>query len=182
MGTGMNYVKRPTILDALVRAGKLLSHTRDIIKNEKVFDPGHDFQKRLLMRIYDMALDVNSKAYVANELRVEVNPRIAAERLMLQAHAIASCECLLGLIADARVAFGLDTCKFWNWARMAKDTLTRLRAWHESDRRRYGELAAKCGLEDFPASGDVGGNGSRLVSFPSGGHGASAVGESQQLL
>lgn len=151
MGKGTNYVKKPTLLDAIMHSGKLLKHTRDIIKNEKVFDPKRDFQNRLLLKIYDTALDINSKAYTANELRTDTNPRIAAERLALQAFAIASCESLLGLIADTKVAFGINTRKFWNWARMAKDTLARLRAWHESDRRRYGKLAALCGKEDFSA-------------------------------
>lgn len=164
MGKGTNYVKKPTLLDAIVHSGKLLKHTRDIIKNEKVFDPKRDFQNRLLLKIYDTALDINSKAYTANELRTDTNPRIAAERLALQAFAIASCESLLGLIADTKVAFGIDTRKFWNWARMAKDTLSRIRAWHESDRRRYGRLAALCGKEDFSASTGAAENGSRLES------------------
>lgn len=164
MGKGTNYVKKPTLLDAIVHSGKLLKHTRDIIKNEKVFNPKRDFQNRLLLKVYDTALDINSKAYTANELRTDTNPRIAAERLALQAFAIASCESLLGLIADTKVAFGIDTRKFWNWARMAKDTLTRLRAWHESDRRRYGKLAALCGKEDFSASPGAAENGSRLES------------------
>ena len=164
MGKGTNYVKKPTLLDAIVHSGKLLKHTRDIIKNEKVFDPKRDFQNRLLLKIYDTALDINSKAYTANELRTDTNPRIAAERLALQAFAIASCESLLGLIADTKVAFGIDTRKFWNWARMAKDTLARLRAWHESDKRRYGRLAALCGKEDFSAPPGAAENGSRLES------------------
>lgn len=162
MGKGTNYVKKPTLLDAIVHSGKLLKHTRDIIKNEKVFDPKRDFQNRLLLKIYDTALDINSKAYTANELRTDTNPRIAAERIALQAFAIASCESLLGLIADTKVAFGIDTRKFWNWARMAKDTLARLRAWHESDRRRYGKLAAICEKEDFSAPLGMAENGSRL--------------------
>ncbi len=168
MGKGTNYVKKPTLLDAIVHSGKLLKHTRDIIKNEKVFDPKRDFQNRLLLKIYDTALDINSKAYTANELRTDTNPRIAAERLALQAFAIASCESLLGLIADAKVAFGIDTRKFWHWARMAKDTLARLRAWHESDRRRYGKLAALCGKEDFSAPSIAVENGSRLESSAGG--------------
>ena len=164
MGKGTNYVKKPTLLDAIVHSGKLLKHTRDIIKNEKVFDPKRDFQNRLLLKIYDTALDINSKAYTANELRTDTNPRIAAERLALQAFAIASCESLLGLIADTKVAFGINTRKFWNWARMAKDTLARLRAWHESDKRRYGKLAALCGKEDFFAPLGAAESGSRLES------------------
>ena len=164
MGKGTNYAKKPTLLDAIVHSGKLLKHTRDIIKNEKVFDPKRDFQNRLLLRVYDTALDINSKAYTANELRTDTNPRIAAERLALQAFAIASCESLLGLIADTKVAFGIGTRKFWNWARMAKDTLARLRAWHESDKRRYSRLAALCGKEDFSAPSGVVENGSRLES------------------
>lgn len=164
MGKGTNYAKKPTLLDAIVHSGKLLKHTRDIIKNEKVFDPKRDFQNRLLLKIYDTALDINSKAYTANELRTDTNPRIAAERLALQAFAIASCESLLGLIADTKVAFGIDTRKFWNWSRMAKDTLARLRAWHESDRRRYGKLAALCGKEDFSVPLGAAENGSRLES------------------
>ena len=80
MGKGTNYVKKPTLLDAIVHSGKLLKHTRDIIKNEKVFDPKRDFQNRLLLKVYDTALDINSKAYTANELRTDTNPRIAAER------------------------------------------------------------------------------------------------------
>ena len=164
MGKGTNYEKKPTILDGIVLAGKLLKHTRDIIKNEKVFDPKRDFQNRLLIRIYDAALDVNSKAYVANELRVGENPRIASERLALQAFAIASCEGLLGLLADAKVAFGLRSQKFWHWAKMAKDTLDKLRAWHDGDRRRYGKLAALCAQEDFSQPKGEGENGSRLDS------------------
>ena len=111
MGKGTNYVKKPTLLDGLVLAGKLLKHTRDIIKNEKVFDPKRDFQNRLLIKIYETALDVNAKAYVANELRVGENPRIASERLALQAFAIASCEALLGLLADAKVGLALHPIK-----------------------------------------------------------------------
>ena len=80
MGKGTNYVKKPTLLDAIVHSGKLLKHTRGIIKNEKVFDPKRDFQNRLLLKVYDTALDINSKAYTANELRTDTNPRIAAER------------------------------------------------------------------------------------------------------
>lgn len=34
MGKGTNYVKKPTLLDAIVHSGKLLKHTRDTIKKE----------------------------------------------------------------------------------------------------------------------------------------------------
>lgn len=72
MGKGTNYVKKPTLLDGIVLAGKLLKHTRDIIKNEKVFDPKRDFQNRLLIKIYETALEINSKAYVVNSLKGEL--------------------------------------------------------------------------------------------------------------
>ena len=163
MGKGTNYNKKPTLLDCIVLAGKLLKHTRNIIKNENVFDPKRDFQNRLLLKIYDAALDVNSKAYTANELRVGDNPMIASERLSLQAFAVASCENLLGLIADAKVAFGLRDKKFWYWADMAKGTLDKLKSWHENDKRRYGEIAAMR-KEDFAAAQAAGENGCRLES------------------
>ena len=178
MGKGTNYDKKPTMLDALIRAGRLLNHTRDIIKNPKVFDPERDFQGRLLIRIYDTALDVNARAYVANELRADTNPLVAARRLALQAESVASCELLLGLIADTKVAFGIDTHKFWNWARMARETLAGLKAWHESDRRRYGRLAARCGTEkDFSAPGGAAENGAGL-DLTDGGRGPSPLGQS----
>ena len=164
VGKGTNYEKKPTLLDGLVLAGRLLKHTRDIIRNENVFDPQRDFQNRLLVKIYDTALDVNSKAYVANELRVGDNPRIASERLALQAFAIASCESLLGLLADAKVAFGLKGPKFRYWASLAKDTLAKLRAWHDGDRRRYGKIAASCAQEGVPKPEGRGEDGVRLES------------------
>lgn len=164
MGKGTNYVKKPTTLDALTLAGRLNAHTVKIIKNENVFKPERDYQGRLLIKIYDLTLDILSKTFEANEIRVEDNPIAAQERLALQIFAIASCSVLLGLQGTAKIQFGIRERKFWYWVKMTKTLKTRLQSWHEGDAKRYGALAASAAKkDDLPKPpGGEGQNGCRL--------------------
>ena len=61
-----------------------------------------------------------------------------------------------------RGQFHVDTDKFWNWAEMTEITLNKIKAWHESDRKRYGDLAATVSKDDFSCNHGTGENGSRL--------------------
>ena len=107
------------------------------------------------------SMEVYKCCYKANEINVKDNPMLARRRLALQSEAIASAKWLQALQDVIHGQFHVDADKFWNWAEMTEHTLKKIKAWHEGDKKRYGETAALLpqAEEDFFHAE---GNGSRL--------------------
>lgn len=130
---------KPTTIEAVRDACRFYLHTAKIMSNEKVFRPDRDFRFSTMIRINELALDIFSKCYEANEINATRNPECAGERLALQRHALADAKLMGCLIELARAQFHLPTPKVWNWAVMLHDLHGKIAAWHKSDRARYGK-------------------------------------------
>lgn len=137
-GTKHKCEWKPTILQAVIDARTLYKHTTKIMANEKVFSPANDFLGTTLYRIHETALTIYMSAWNANRINAALNPDQAADRLGLQAEAIARCQELLALMELAKSQFHLPSGKFWFWANMADLLSKKLEAWYRSDKSRYG--------------------------------------------
>ena len=153
MGRGTNYDKKPTPFDPVTAARKLHLHTHLILVNSNVFKPQRDFMEQTLIKIAGLTVDILSKTCLANNIYVGSSPALARERLFLQNMAITSVKTLLDMITTAKIQFSLNSKKERYWIKIAAETKDKLRAWHESDQRRYGALAK----QDLPAPSGAGG-------------------------
>ena len=140
MGKGTLHKKdhKPTTLQVVVDLKRLYCHSAKIMPNEKVFNPKNDFHNSTLIRINETLLDMFSKAFTANTINVEKEPRLAGERLALQCFAIEDARQLLAVFDLAKSQFHLPERKFWNWMEMLVEAKNKLVAWHKSDFERYG--------------------------------------------
>ena len=151
---------KPTKLDAAIAAMKLHAHTAKILGNPKVFLPSNDFHNRTLLEAFEATLEIYRRCYEANEINVDENPSLARERLFQQQMAMVAGRWLQAVEGIIKSQFHVDSNKFWNWAEMTENTLKKIKAWHEGDKKRYGAIAARVPEEDFSRTG---GNGSRLM-------------------
>lgn len=140
MGKGTIHVKdhKPTTLQVIVDIKRLYCHSAKIMANEKVFNPNNDFHNSTLIRINETLLDMFSKAFTANGINADKEPRLSDERLALQRFAIADAKQLIAVFDLAKTQFHLPERKFWNWMEMLVDVKNKLEAWHRSDIKRYG--------------------------------------------
>lgn len=154
---------KPTTLEAAIAAMQLHAHTAKILGNPKVFKPENDFHNRTLLAAFETTLEIYRRCYEANEINVGENPALARERLFQQHMAIVAGRWLQAVEGDIKKQFHVDSDKFWNWAEMTENALNKIKAWHESDKKRYGALAAMVPEEDFLRTAGAGENGSRLM-------------------
>ena len=153
---------KPTTLDAAIAAQRLHKHTALILGNPNAFKPKYDLYNKTLLEAFNLTLAMYRWCYMANEISVGSNPVLACERLGMQHKAIVDGKWLQAVQDLIRGQFHVDTDKFWNWAEMTEITLNKIKAWHESDRKRYGDLAATVSKDDFSCNHGTGENGSRL--------------------
>ena len=120
-------------LEVHVRAVELAAYTYKICDNEKVFKPIH---KGLVIKIEEIVTDIYCKAWYANNIRVK-DAEGWAERANLQKDAERLCTELLCVINIAARVFHLTAKRVKYWGGITLEVQNLLKAWHESDCRRY---------------------------------------------
>lgn len=137
---GMRNVKdTPTnrMLDALILARNLATHTIRICTNEKVFNPQY---KKYTNMIIKTATDIYLDARDANDIRMDSKVHFEEnwkQRRKLQKRAIRKCRRLLAMTDLAKTLFHLKSGKVKYWQQLTIETRDKLRSWHESDCGRY---------------------------------------------
>lgn len=71
---------KPTQLKVIVDAMNLHAHTCRIMSNAKVFNPAEDFNSMTLVHIFETTLEIYTRLYEANSIRVGDDPLLARER------------------------------------------------------------------------------------------------------
>jgi hypothetical protein len=121
-------------LEVCVKAHDLCCYTLQIISNEKTFPA--QYQRILTDRIADAVIGIHAKVWAANNILVN-SPEDYAERLGLQEQAALQCNVFLSLIEVAHRVYHLETKRVLYWAEKAVTTRNLIRAWRDSDRKRY---------------------------------------------
>lgn len=127
-------------LEACVKAHDLACYTLQIATNKKNFP--EQFQTALTDKIVSVALDIHTLAWSANNVLVN-SPEDLAERLGFQERAAVACNILLSMIEVAHRVFHLPTKRVVYWSGKAIETRNLIRAWRESDRKRYSDKFKK---------------------------------------
>jgi hypothetical protein len=127
-------------LEACVKAHDLACYTLQITTNKKNFP--EQFQAALTDKIVSAALDIHTLAWSANNVLVN-SPEDLAERLGFQERAAVACNILLSMIEVAHRVFHLPTKRVVYWSGKAIETRNLIRAWRESDRKRYSDKFKK---------------------------------------
>lgn len=123
-------------LEACVRAHGLCAYTLQITANKNVFTV--EYQAALTDRIIATALNIHTLTWSANNTLVKT-PEDLRKRQKLQEDAAIQCNILLSLIEIAKPIFHLTTKRVVYWSSMAIETRGLIRAWKETDARRYKE-------------------------------------------
>ena len=121
-------------LEVCVKAHDLCCYTLQITANKKHFIP--EFQESLTNRIIESAIDIHSLCWSANNILVNSIEDLR-ERTMYQEKAAIKCNILLSLIQIAKRIFHLSTKRVVYWSEKAIDVRNLIRAWRESDLKRY---------------------------------------------
>lgn len=153
---------KPTTLQVAMDAMRLHHHTCLIMRNPKYFNPEHDFNSMTLVNIFETSLEVYLRIYEANSIKAET-PELARERLTLQSFAVVAADrmqALQGLASEMFSKLRGNTGKFWYWCNMTEKLKASLKAWHNTDAKRFAPLLAKEDLD----GGDPGQSGCRLNS------------------
>ena len=124
-------------LEACTKAFELVTYTLRITRNKKVFT--EEFQECLTDKIISAALDIYMFTGSANELQVRSPEDYEnyIQRIRLQKHAAGRCGDLNRLILLAKPIFHLATKRVKYWAGLTRDTKALIKAWSESDRKRF---------------------------------------------
>jgi len=121
-------------LEVQVACEELVAHTVKIVANGKHFKPEN---AKLHDRILDAAIAMGQDVWEANGIRVKTAADYA-ERRRLQDRAIREANSLLYLMTVSRRIDRLRTGKYHHWAELARKARDLVRAWRDSDARRFG--------------------------------------------
>lgn len=124
-------------LEVIEKALDLADYTITITANPKIFLP--EYQKALTDDINRIALAIYIDAWTANNILVR-NAEDFAERKRLQERAARNCNNLLALMQLARKVFHLKLKRIQFWGEKTLNVRNLLRAWKESDYKRYSSL------------------------------------------
>lgn len=127
-------------LEAYTKAYELAMYTLRITKNKKVFT--EEYQDVLTDHIVSAALDIYVLVGCANDMQVKTknDERNSKERLAMQRKALKRCGELQKLILLAKPIFHLSTKRVKYWAGLTQDTRALIKAWSDSDRKRFSAL------------------------------------------
>lgn len=131
--------KTTQTLDALVKAQELALYTIRICSNKRTFDP--QFNNFMTQDVVNTAKDVYLLATQANNIMVQGDADRWRLRRSYQERAVAACNRLLGLIDLSKRLFNIRGRRIAFWSQLTVDARSLLRAWMESDRKRYGDLS-----------------------------------------
>lgn len=121
-------------LEVCVKAHDLCRYTLQITANKKIFLP--EYQVSLTNRITDTALCIHTLCWSANNILVNSADDLK-RRSELQEQAAIQCNNLLSLMEIAKSIFHLSTKRIKYWGGLTIETRKLIRAWRESDRKRY---------------------------------------------
>ena len=121
-------------LEVCVKAHDLCCYTLQITANKKNFT--QEFQESLTNRIVEAAIDIHTLCWSANNILVNSVDDLR-ERTMYQEKAAIKCNILLSLIDVAKRIFHLSTKRVTYWAEKTIEARNLIRAWRESDLKRY---------------------------------------------
>ena len=126
--------RKESQLDVIVKARKLAIHTLQITQNTEKFPP--EYWVPLTSDIVSAAKNIYIDCWTANNIRVSSEAHLE-RRAELQTRAILNCNNLLALMELAYKLFHFETKKLKDWGRKTTECRTLIRAWRESDRKRY---------------------------------------------
>lgn len=121
-------------LEVIIFARDLASYTIKITKNQKVFPP--EYNNGITNTIIATATSIYMDCWTANNIYVNA-PGDWAERDALQKRAALNCNNLLALMQLAQEIFHLKTKRIEFWGSKTINVRNRIRAWNESDCKRY---------------------------------------------
>ncbi len=121
-------------LEACAKARQLCCYTIKITSNKKIFT--EEYHEVLTKRIADCALNIHLLSWGANNVLVN-SAEDMRERLLMQEKAARECNNLLSLMEIARSVFHLSSKRVKYWGGLTVETRNLIRAWRESDRKRY---------------------------------------------
>lgn len=124
-------------LEAYTKSYELVTYTMKITSNKKVFTV--EYQEQLTDYIIAAALDIYMLVGYANGLTVKSkdDEENYINRLKAQDDAIRRCGDLMRLIFLAKPIFHLSSKRVKYWHGMTKDTKNLIKAWHDSDTKRF---------------------------------------------
>lgn len=157
---------KPTQLKVIVDAMALHAHTCQIMSNGNIFNPAEDFNSMTLVHIFETTLEMYTRLYEANSIKVGGDPILARERLELGGFAQVAADRLPALLDLAKRQFHRlrqKPRKFWYWASKTVALKDAIKAWRVSERERYAPIAY-ANKEGFAESQETGENGRRLNS------------------
>lgn len=120
-------------LIAVKKAEDLAVHTIKICANKNIFIEKYD---DLTKKIVSTAGDIYVNSFYANGIYVK-NAETKEKRLQLQKDALDKTAKMIGYINLAYRLFHLKIKKKRYWIKMAMETRSNLKKWHESDKERY---------------------------------------------
>jgi len=120
-------------LNAQTKTEELVVHTIRIASNPNVFDPAFS---TLTNRVVDGVIGIGQGIWEANGIMVD-SPRKWKVRRGLQERACRHFDTLLYQIGICKRMFHLRRGKYENWVRMTTEARDLVRAWRDSDRKRY---------------------------------------------
>lgn len=127
-------------LEVIEKTLDLADYTITITANSKIFLP--EYQRSLTDDINRIALAIYVDAWTANNIKV-TNEESYMERRRLQERAARNCNNLLALMQLAQKVFHLKLKRIKFWGEKTLNVRSLLRAWRESDYKRYAEALKK---------------------------------------
>ena len=133
-------------LEACTKAYKLAGYTLKITKNRKIFT--EEYQACLTDHIISAALDIYMMTGAANDKQVRTGNDYEnfQDRCKLQKQAQQRCGDLNRLILLAKPIFHLSSKRVKYWTELTKETRTLIKAWSESDVKRFTPLFENRGV------------------------------------
>lgn len=124
-------------LDVAVKAKALAVYTLHITDNDTEFPKGQNGD--FLSRIRNLATDIFTKVWAANNI-VVVDSETKNRRSQIQYEACIDCNVLLPLIEIACSLYHQPTKRLKNWTMATVNLRNQIRAWRESDLKRYKDI------------------------------------------
>ena len=124
-------------LDAIL---KLVSHTCNILSNEKIFIPKY---QKFIDKMATETCMIYHKCRVANKIDTRIEDKTifeerATQRLKLEREALDICEELHSDIMISQKLFHLKASKVKYWTKLTVEAQTLIGAWYKSEKKRYG--------------------------------------------
>lgn len=133
MGVPVNQ-RKENQLEVIVKTRELAMHTLRITQNPEKFPP--EYWVSLTSDLVSAAKSIYVDCWTANNIRVLSKAHLE-KRADLQTRAIINCNNLLALMELAHKLFHFETKKLKYWGKLTTECRTLIRAWRESDRKRY---------------------------------------------